>query len=199
LRILLADDHDIVRRGVRTLVESRRGWRVVGEANDGRRAVELAARLRPDVAILDVSMAGMGGIEATRLIREHAPGTAVLLLTVYESPELLRQAAAAGARGYVAKGDGARALLGAVGAVARGGAFVTPRVAGAGRSRPLTAREREVLCLLAGGLRSREVAAALGMREKTVETHRSSLLRKLRLRGLAELVRYAMRNGLVEG
>jgi DNA-binding NarL/FixJ family response regulator len=198
LRILVADDHDVVRRGVRALLESQPGWQVVAEAADGGRAVELARRLRPDVAVLDLAMAGMDGIEAARLIRHHSPPTEVVALTVYESPEVLRQVSAAGARGYVAKADAARTLVAAVSAVAQQGAFVTPRVAGMARTRPLTAREREVLRLLAEGLRAREVAERLGIKPKTVETHRASLLRKLRLRNLGDLVRYAVRNGFVE-
>ncbi len=198
LRILIADDHDVVRQGVRALLESRPGWEVVGEASEGRRAVELARKLRPDVAVLDVSMEGMGGIEATRLIRDESPSTEVVALTVYESVEVLRQLAAAGARGYVAKADAAKTLVAAVRAATRQGAFVSLRVAGLAGARPLSAREREVLRFLAQGMRAREVAERLGIQVKTVETHRSSLLRKLRLRSLGDLVRYAVRNGFVE-
>jgi DNA-binding NarL/FixJ family response regulator len=198
LRIVVADDHDVVRGGVKALLESQPGWQVVGEAADGARAVSLARRLRPDVAVLDLAMEGMDGIEATRLIREQSPSTEVVVLTVYESAEVLRRVTAAGARGYVAKADAARTLVAAVGAIARHGAFVTPRVAGMASARPLSAREREVLRLLAAGLRAWEAAERLGIKPKTVETHRASLLRKLRLRGLGELVRYAIRNGFVE-
>jgi DNA-binding NarL/FixJ family response regulator len=171
---------------------------VVGEARDGRGAVEAAQRLDPDVAVLDLAMEGMGGLEAARLIRETSPATRVVVLTVYESPEVLQRAVAAGAHGFVAKSDVSRTLLAAVGAAARGISFVTPRVAGLASTRPLTGREREVLQLLAEGLTTREVADRLGIRAKTVETHRASLRHKLRLHGFAELVRYAVRSGLVE-
>ncbi len=198
LRLLVADDHDVVRAGVRALLESRAGWRVVAEAADGERAVELARRLRPDVAVLDLAMEGMGGIEAARLIRQMALGTEVVVLSVYESAEILHRVMEAGARGYVAKADAARTLVAAVAAVAHHGAFVTPRVARLTGARPLSAREREVLRLFAEGFRAREVAERLGIKPKTVETHRSSLLRKLRLRSIGDLVRYAVRNGFHE-
>jgi DNA-binding NarL/FixJ family response regulator len=195
LRILIADGHAVVREGVRVLVGTSPGRNVVGEASDGRRAVALARRLRPDVAILDVAMAG--GFEAMRRIRLVSPKTRLVVLTAYESADVLQRAIESGARAYVAKADAARTLVAAVSAVERRGVFVTPRVARLAGTRPLTAREREVLRLLAEGLRTREVADRLGIKPKTVETHRASLMRKLHLRRLADLVRYAVRSGLI--
>lgn len=195
LRILVADPHEVVRRGVRVVLESHPGWLVVGEAADGRRAVALARRLKPDIATLGVEMSG--GFDAMRRIRVVSPNTRLVVLTAYESADVLQRAIEAGARAYVAKADAARTLIAAVNAVARQGVFVTPRVARLASTRPLTAREREILRLLAEGLRTREVADRLGIKPKTVETHRASLVRKLHLRGLADLVRYAVRSGLI--
>jgi DNA-binding NarL/FixJ family response regulator len=194
LRILVADAYEVVRRGVRVVLESHPGWRVVGEAAEGRRAIALARRLKPDVATIGVAMSG--GFEAMRRICAVSPKTRLVVLTAYESADVLQRAIEAGARAYVAKADAARTLVAAVNAVARQGVFVTPRVARLAGTRPLTAREREVLRLLAEGLQTREVADRLGIRPKTVETHRASLMRKLHLRRLADLVRYAVRSGL---
>lgn len=198
LRILVVDDHDVVRRGVRALLESHEGWRVVGEAADGSRALALSRRLRPDVAVVDLTMVGMDGLEATRRIHETSPGTEIVVLTVHESAEALSQVTAAGARAYVAKSDAGRSLVKAVELASQHKAFVTPRVADLTATAPrLTARERQVLCLLAEGLHAGEVGERLGIRPKTVEAHRSNILHKLRVRSLADLVRYAVRAGVV--
>ena len=199
LRILVVDDHDVVRRGVRALLESHEGWTVVGEAADGSRALALSRRLRPDVAVVDLTMSGMGGLELTRRIHEISPRTEIVVLTVHESAEALHQVTAAGARAYVAKSDAGRSLLEAVALASQHEDFVTPRVAALAATAPsLTARERQVLRLLAEGLHAGEVGARLGIRPKTVEAHRSNILHKLRVRGLADLVRYAVRAGIVE-
>jgi DNA-binding NarL/FixJ family response regulator len=199
LRILVVDDHDVVRHGVRALLESHEGWTVVGEAADGSRALALSRRLRPDVAVVDLTMSGISGLELTRRIHETSPRTEIVVLTVHESADALRQVTAAGARAFVAKSDAGRTLLEAVALAAQHENFVTPRVAALAATDPnLTARERQVLRLLAEGLHAGEVGARLGIRPKTVEAHRSSILHKLRVRSLADLVRYAVRAGIVE-
>jgi len=214
VRILVADDHEVVRRGVRGLVESRPDWIVCGEATNGREAVEQAGRLAPDVVILDIAMPELNGLEAARRIHKAAPRTEVLILTMHRSEELVRQVLAAGARGYLLKSDAGRDLLAAVDAVAGHRPFFTPRVgeqvvrgylAGdaaspvRGRSeRELTGREREIVQLLAEGKSDKEIATRLGIQTKTVETHRANIMRKLGHHGLSDLVRYAIRNRLVE-
>lgn len=199
LRILVVDDHDVVRRGVRALIETHAGWTVVGEATDGSQALALCRRLRPDVAVVDLTMAGMGGLEATRRIHHVSPRTEIVVLTVHESAEALSQVTFAGARAYVAKSDAGRSLVEAIELAAQHKSFVTPRVAEMAHAVPaLSARERQVLQLLAEGFHAGEVGARLGIRPKTVEAHRSSILRKLRVRSLADMVRYAVRAGLVE-
>jgi len=213
-RILIADDHEVVRKGLRALLESEPGLEVVGEASNGREAVERAVATKADVVVLDVGMPELNGLEATRRIVKASPRTEVLILTVYETEEVIRQVLRAGARGYVLKSDAGRLLLSAVEAVAAHKPSFTSRVselvlagflsgenvnpaeetpAGA----PLTPREREVLQLLAEGKTNKEVAAALGIGLKTVETHRMNLMAKLGLHSVVDLVRYAIRNGIV--
>ncbi len=212
-RILIADDHEVVRKGLRSLLESEPGLEVVGEASNGREAVERAIAAKPDVVVLDIGMPELNGLEATRQIVKVAPRTEVLILTVYETEELIREVLRAGARGYVLKSDAGRLLLTAVEAVGAHKPFFTSRVselvlAGflSGDLRPseetpagspLTPREREVLQLLAEGKTNKEVAAALGIGLKTVETHRMNLMAKLGLHSVVELVRWAIRNGIV--
>lgn len=210
LRILIADDHSILRRGVRAILEEHEGWEICGEASDGQDAVELAMRLHPDLCVLDLSMPRLNGIEATRQIRAALPTTEVVVLTVHESEDLPRSILAAGARGYVLKADVPQDLTAAVDSVARHTPFFThrvPRPAGlpfAERRRPrgdsgvLTAREREIVQLVAEGCRTSRIAARLGISEKTVETHRASVLRKLHLKSVADVVRFAIRNGIAE-
>lgn len=218
LTILIADDHDVVRRGVRALLESERGWRVVAEASDGHEAVRLAKRHQPAIAVVDITMPKLNGLQVTRELAQVSPHTRVLVLTVHDSEQVVREATAAGARGCVLKADAGRQLVAAVGALSRGEAFVTPRVAellmeGPGPAVPpatqgaaprgelsqdLTPREREVVQLVANGRSGRDIAEALGISLKTVEAHRANVLRKLGLRNTAGLVRYAVRNRLVD-
>jgi DNA-binding NarL/FixJ family response regulator len=212
VRILIADDHEVVRKGLRSLLEGHEGLEIVGEASNGREAVDKATVLRPDVVVLDIGMPELNGLEATRQIVKATPRTEVLILTVYETEEVIREVLRAGARGYVLKSDAGRLLLSAIEAVSNHKPFFTSRVselvlAGflSGETRPdnesagqpLTPREREVLQLLAEGKTNKEVAAALGIGLKTVETHRMNLMAKLGLHSVVDLVRYAIRNGIV--
>ena len=213
IRILLADDHDVVRRGLRALLEAQPGWQVVAEARTGREAVDLATEWRPDLAIIDLMMPEINGLEVTRRIRRDLPGTEVLIFTMYHSEQLMREALQAGARGYLLKSDAAERLVAAVAAVARHRPFFSDQVsemlleafmrsaaeAGEGGGlEALTAREREIVQLLAEGRGNREIAGTLAISVKTVETHRAAVMRKLGVTSLAELVRYAVRNGLIE-
>jgi DNA-binding NarL/FixJ family response regulator len=213
LRILVADDHDVVRQGLRSLLESRAGWEVCGEASNGREAVELSAQLRPEIVIVDIAMPIMTGLEATRLILKANPKTQVIVLTMHESEELLREVLDAGARGYVLKTDKGRELISAVDAVCNHNTFFTSRVAemvlhgyletsnGAlkpmNRTQSLTAREKEVLHLVADGKSNKEVAAGLSISVKTAEAHRINIMRKLNAQSVVDLVKYAMRNNML--
>jgi DNA-binding NarL/FixJ family response regulator len=207
--ILLADDHDVVRRGVRSLLEAHPGWQVCGEAANGREAVSLAARLKPDIAVLDLEMPELNGLEATRQIKRKLPGTEVLIYSIHETEQLIREVLGAGARGYVLKADAGRQLVDAVEALSRHQPFFTARASeallknflksplAAGEVSLLTDREREVVQLLAEGKVNKEVASALGISVKTVETHRATVMRKLGMNSIVELVHYAIRNHLV--
>jgi len=201
LRILVADDHGIVRSGVRMLIERQPGMSVVAEAEDGAHAVELALAERPDVAILDVSMPRLTGTQAAREIRARLPGTGVLLLSMHDDERYMSDAFGAGAGGYVLKSQADTDLVDAVRAVARGEAFVSPTArdfhAQPVRD-PLTARELQVVKLIAEAHTNRQIADVLDLSEKTVESHRANLLAKLGMRDRVELVRYAIRRGLIE-
>jgi DNA-binding NarL/FixJ family response regulator len=209
IRILLADDHDVVRRGVRSLLEAHPRWQVCGEAANGREAVGLAAKLKPDIAVLDLEMPELNGLEATRQIKRKLPGTEVLIYSMHETEQLIREVLAAGARGYVLKADAGRQLVDAVEALSRHRPFFTARASealletflksplAAGEGSSLTDREREVVQLLAEGKVNKEVAAALGISVKTVETHRAAVMRKLGMNSIVDLVHYAIRNHLV--
>jgi DNA-binding NarL/FixJ family response regulator len=214
LRILVVDDHAVVRRGVRALLEGHPGWEVCGEAGTGREAVEKAGRLKPDIVVLDLSLPELNGLEATRQILRESPRTEVLVLTMHHSEELAQQVLQAGARGYILKSDAGESLIAAVETLVRREPYLTPRltelvleryVRGPGGREGdsdggivLTPREREIVLLVAEGSSSKTIASALGISVKTVETHRTNVMRKLRLRSVSELVRYAIRNGLVE-
>jgi DNA-binding NarL/FixJ family response regulator len=207
LRILVADDHHVVRTGLRTLLESRSGWHVCAEAVNGRNAVDLVTKLKPDVAVLDIAMPLLNGVEATRQIRKLSPDTKVLILTMHDSELLIQQVIEAGARGYILKDDADRSLLAAVEALLHNKTYLSPRVSSAlakpalslgrrSRSR-LTPREREVLQLLAEGKSNKEVAGVLSISVKTAETHRANIMLKLDLHSITELVRYAVRNKII--
>ena len=214
LRILVADDHEVVRRGVRALLQAQPGWEICDEAVDGREAVAKATRLCPDVVILDIGMPEMNGLEAARQIRKVVPQCEVLILTLHESEQVVREVLAAGARGYVLKSDAGRDLVAAVDALSKRKPFftgnvsdlllhdhlragATTEVVGTVGSR-LSAREREIVQLLAEGKSNKEVATALGISTKTAETHRTNVMRKLDLHSVTELVRYAIRNKIIE-
>ena len=213
LRILLADDHDIVRRGLKDLLEERPGWRVCAEAANGRAALELALEHRPQVAVLDLTMPELNGLEATRRIRQALPETEVLIFTMHESEELIREVLAAGARGYLLKSDAVRQLVPAVESLAQKKPFFTGRISEIllegflkhGRSEVpspaaerLTSREREIVQLLAEGNSNKQIARLLDLSVKTVETHRAAVMRKLELDSLADLVRFAVRNQIIQ-
>lgn len=211
VHVLIADDHELVREGVRARIESQSGWTVCAEASDGRQAVELALRHRPDVVVLDISMKELNGIEAARQIRKACPETEVLILTMMEAEDLMRDALAAGARGFLLKTDASQHLVSAIEALVQHRPYFTgaaanavlagyldPEQAAAGAARDrLTPREREVVQLLAEGRTSKEVAASLGISVSTVEAHRANIMRKLNVHSVAELVRFAVRNKIV--
>jgi DNA-binding NarL/FixJ family response regulator len=210
-RILIADDHEVVRRGIRALIEGHTGWEVCAEATDGREAVEKAVELHPDVVLLDVGMPNLNGLDAARQILAANPRTRVLILTMHDSEQIVREVLEVGARGFLLKTDAARDLVAAVEALQRRTTFFTSSVAEIvlngylnrrGDDRlvrdRLTAREREVVQLLAEGKTSKEVAVALKLSVKTAETHRTNVMRKLDLHSVADLVRYAVRNNIVQ-
>ena len=214
LRILVADDHEIVRRGLVTLIKSRPEWEVCGEADNGRLAVEKAKELKPDIAVLDIGMPVLNGLEATRQILRDNPEVRVLILTISDAEQLMRAVLDAGARGFLLKTDAARDLITAVEALQHNKTFFTARVAqmvlsgylGRTHASPkqgptlpnLTSREREVVQLLAEGKSTKEVAVQLNLSVKTAETHRSNIMRKLGLHSVSELVLYAVRNNIIQ-
>ena len=211
VRVLIADDHTIVRSGVRLLLQAEPDIEVVGEALNGDEAVALAASLRPDVVLMDIAMPGMGGLEATRQIKARFPEMHVLVLTMHRSDEYFFEMLKAGASGYVLKGAETNELIGAIRAVARGEVFLYPTMAkqllqdylnrlkeGAGLPQPtLTPREREILRLLAEGYSNKEIAERLIVSPSTIHSHRTNLMRKLNLSSRHDLIRYARERGLI--
>jgi len=210
LRIVIADDHAMVRQGVRSVIEAQPGWEVCGEAADGREAVELVRALAPDVAILDITMPGLNGVDATRMVKSASPATRVLILTMHESDALADEVIRAGGSGYLLKSDASEMLPQAIRQLSREKFFLSSHFqsqtdntakAVAEPSVPLnrlTLREREIVQLLAEGKGNKQVADTLGISGWTVETHRKKILSKLNLHNTAELVRYAIRNNLAK-
>jgi DNA-binding NarL/FixJ family response regulator len=206
IRVLLADDHTMVRAGFRSLIEGMQGFEVVAEAADGREALELAERLRPDVVLSDIAMPELGGLELTSRLAEAVPEARVLILSMHRDPGYVRQAVRSGARGYLLKSSGPEELEQALLAVARGEAYFTPSAAApladalrdGDRPAELTRRQVEVLRLVASGRSNKQVALALGLSIKTVETHRAQLMERLGVREVAGLVRYAIEHGLAD-
>jgi DNA-binding NarL/FixJ family response regulator len=212
VKILLADDHAIMRRGLRGLLETHADWQVCGEAGDGRQAVELSVTLQPEIVVLDVSMPELHGLEAARHIHAAVPGTEIVIFTMHESEELIRQALSSGVRAVVVKSDVEGHLIAAVEAVLRHDVYFSPKVAETLRnalmrtpeegvsaltSGKLSEREREVMRLLAEGKNNKEVATALALSVRTVETHRANIMRKLELTSIVGLVHYAVRHQLI--
>ena len=216
VRLLVADDHEIVRKGLRSLLEAQPGWLVAAEASDGREAVEKARTMKPDVTVLDISMPSLNGLEAARQMIKNDARAKILILTMHESDPLIREVLDAGARGYVLKSDASRDLVSAVNAIRSNKTFFTAKVAqivldGYLDKKPkkiddraeephtrLTPRQREIVQLLAEGKSSKEVAVALGLSVKTAETHRANIMRRLDCHSVSELVRYAVRNSIIE-
>lgn len=214
LRLLIADDHEIVRAGLRSLLEAQAGWQVVAEAADGREAVARTVELRPDIVLMDIGMPGLNGLEAACQIVQSGSRAKILMLTVHDSDAMIRRVLSVGVRGYVLKTDAARDLVNAVKDLQDGNTFFTSKVSevvldGFKNSRTgaresgspagrLTLRQREVTQLLAEGRSTKEVATVLAVSVKTAETHRANIMRRLGCHSAAELVRYALRNQIIE-
>jgi len=212
IRVLLADDHRLLREGLRAMIQSQHDMQLVGEADEGRSAVQLAAEVEPDVVVMDISMPGLNGIDATRQIRTRNPGVKVVALSAHTDHRMTSGMLAAGASGYLPKHMAFEELAAAIRAVAANEVYLSPQIAGGlvdqlangngtlggngGASRPLSPREREVLQLMAEGKATKEVAAVLHVSVKTVETHRRQMMEKLKLYSVAELTKCALREGL---
>ena len=207
-RILLADDHRMVRQGFRLILQAQEDMEVIGETGNGREAVELAKSLKPDVVVMDVTMPELNGIEATRRIREAEPFVRVLALSVHRDGIYVRETVRAGAEGYILKESADSELIAAVRAVAQGNSYLSPEIAGSvlkdyrkHATNPidlLSSREREVLQLIAEGRTTKEIAASLNLSVYTVDGHRTRIMEKLGLHSVGELVRFAVRSGIVE-
>lgn len=210
LRIVIADDHAMLRQGVRSVIEAQPGWEVCGEAEDGRKAVQLVRTLAPDIAILDITMPGLNGVDATRLLKTAAPNTRILILTMHESDALADEVIRAGGSGYLLKSDASEMLPEAIRQLSQGRNFLSsqfkPSTGNEAKTKAeaslplarLSLREREIVQLLAEGKSNKQVADALDISSWTVETHRKKILHKLNLHNTAELVRFALRNNLAK-
>jgi DNA-binding NarL/FixJ family response regulator len=213
LRILVADDHELVRRGIVSLLEAEAGWKVVGEVGDGQKLLEKAEELKPDIIILDIVMPRLNGLEAARRMKKILPRAKLLILSMHDSEEMARALVEAGASGYVTKADAGRDVVAAVEALRKGRTFFTPRIdemvlqyfvhkqpAKAKEEPPglmLSSRQREIVQLLAEGKSSKEVAAVLNLSVKTIETHRANIMKRLNLHSVVELIHYAIRNDII--
>ena len=213
LRIHLADDHKVVRQGTRALLSTVPEWEIVGEADNGREAVSLTSELKPDIVILDIGMPELNGLDATRQIKKKLPDTEVLIFTGQETEELVHDVFDSGARSYIMKTDAADHLIDALKALSEHKHFFTSRISeivfaryiqgkktveGAPEKSRITDREREIVQLLAEGKSSKEIATILGISVRTVETHRAAIMKKLGLKSFSELIRYAVRNKIIE-
>jgi DNA-binding NarL/FixJ family response regulator len=209
IRILIADDHEMVRMGMRALIERLGNYEICGEAATGREAVELVEKLAPEIAILDIGMPELNGLDATRIIKRTHPQTEILIFTTNESEELVRSVFRAGAKSYLLKSDATKHIPLALAALCMHRTYFSTKIAEVifagfvegekiSEPSPLTARERETIQLIAEGKSNKEMAAILGISVKTVETHRAALLKKLNLGSVAEVVRYAIRNDITE-
>jgi DNA-binding NarL/FixJ family response regulator len=210
VRILLADNQDIVRTGLRTLLEARQNWHVCCEAGNGKEAVRLAAEMRPDIAVLELEMSELDGVSATHQIRKLHPKIEVLIFTMQDDEDMIREVLAAGARAFVLKSEGGGKLVQAIESALEHKPFLAPRAAETllnnflltdshhTTTSPLTRRQREIVQLLANGRSNKEVASVLGISIKTVETHRAAIMRKLGFRSIANLVRYAVRERVIK-
>ena len=211
LKILVADDHELMRRGVRSLLEAEAGWKVVGEASNGQELLKKAQELKPDIVVLDIGMPLLNGLEASRRLKKVLPEVKILILSMHDSEQMARAVLEAGARGYVTKADTARDLVLAIEALRRNKTFFTSRVdqmvleaflqddsakkkVSADR---LTSRQREIVQLLAEGKTSKEVATLLAVSVKTIETHRANIMKRLSLHSVSDLVVYAIRNDII--
>jgi DNA-binding NarL/FixJ family response regulator len=210
LRILIVDDHQAIRQGLRAVLESREGWQIVGEASDGREALQLARETSPQIAIVDYSLPQMNGLELTRVLKRELPRTEIVIYTMYDRDSIVTEVLRAGAHGYVLKSDPVSHLLAAVEALAGGKPYFSPTISealvdnhgehghGDTGAKLLTPREREVVQLIAEGKINKQIAHMLDISVKTVETHRAAVMHKLKLKTTAELVLYAIRNHLVQ-
>lgn len=214
VRILLADDHDVVRRGLHEIIAARPDWHICGEAKNGREAVKLAIKLNPDIVVMDLSMPELNGLEAVRQISKELPETEILVYTMHDTDKMIRDVLAAGAHGYLLKSDAVLQIVTAIESLSQHKPYFTDKVSKAlldaylnlksaqnideSDINPLTDREREIVQLLAEGRSNKEIATRLSISDKTVEKHRASIMRKLEINSIVELVHYAIRNKIVE-